>query len=319
MVNLDVKRFLTDLTGRYAKPYIDSLEDMLVAIAMQNKPAARSARLRFEKITAETMGIGELLGAALALRKSATIYQKATFGKDKSNLIVFSATDSQKVLPRVTFQEALDDIVTRTPVTIRSAAERTAQRISELYSRGHMIAFAFSAEAAVTKEVQRVIAGAIRDGLSEVDAGRRIMESANITRKRSRLWTESYGRLVFRNNLNTAVTAGRFRQALDPQIQKVIPAMRFDAIGDVDTRDNHNAANGFIAKVSNTIWSKIATPLGHNCRCELGFVTIEQLRRMGRVRDNGSIVEDKLPSGAFPDPGFKHGGRPDLFMNQVAG
>jgi len=41
-------------------------------------------------------------------------------------------------------------------------------------------------------------------------------------------------------------------------------------------------------------------------------VTRSELERMGRIRKDGSLIEDKVPSGAFADPGFRHGGRPDL-------
>tara|TARA_R110002020_G_scaffold119609_2_gene272867 strand:- start:1739 stop:2179 length:441 start_codon:yes stop_codon:yes gene_type:complete len=139
-------------------------------------------------------------------------------------------------------------------------------------------------------------------------------EAVEQVRIKTAAWSEGYARMAFRTNVNTAVTAGRFRQSQDPDIKKVIPCFRFDAVGDDDTRDNHLEADGLIFRVDNTVWNKIAPPLGYNCRCTVSNVSIASLRRMGRVNSNGDILEDRLPSVAKPDDGFRHGGRPDLFM-----
>ncbi len=39
---------------------------------------------------------------------------------------------------------------------------------------------------------------------------------------------------------------------------------------------------------------------------------------MGRVTSTGSIREDRVPASAHPDRGFRHGGRPDLFIVGMA-
>ncbi|MGB0889437.1 MAG: phage minor head protein [Solirubrobacterales bacterium] len=136
-------------------------------------------------------------------------------------------------------------------------------------------------------------------------------------RQKTKAWSESYARMAFRTNLNTAVTAGRFRQAQDEDIKAVIPCFRFDALIDSGTRDNHRAADGFIAKVDNALWRHIAPPLGYSCRCQVSLVSKPQLRRMGRLRPDGSIQEDRLPPGAHADKNFRHGGRPDLFVTEA--
>jgi hypothetical protein len=64
--------------------------------------------------------------------------------------------------------------------------------------------------------------------------------------------------------------------------------------------------------VNNPEWRKIAPPLGYNCRCQVVHVTRDELERMGRIRKDGTVIEGKVPAGAFADPGFRHGGRPDL-------
>ena len=208
-------------------------------------------------------------------------------------------------------------MVDRTPVTIRAAAERTAQKISEIYDGGRAVVFARSAEASVTKAVQKVIVELMRAGSDEVEAGRRIMKAANDARKRSKRWTEAYARTVFRNNVNTAVTAGRFRQTKDPAIKAILPAKQFNAVIDDVTRDNHYAADGLIWSVDNPIWQYMAPPIGHNCRCSVRDVGVPELRRMGRIGPRGVIYQDDLPNAAGPDDGWRPTGRPDSFLETM--
>ncbi len=280
MPRLDVSRFLEDLTGRHAQAYTEVVRDMVVAMARGNTTKLGHIRKRLEKITTETMGMGEVLGATLALRRAATIAPEitevraqlrqtgqATMGAlcDPSpSLVYFRDTPIQTILPRITLTEAVQDMVERTPATIRNAAERTAQRISQLYSEGRVVAFARSAEQAVTERVQSLIQQAIRDGIPEAETGRLIKMSVDEIRTRTAAWTDGYARMAFRTNVNTAVTAGRFRQAQDPDIKAVIPAFRFDDAGDVDVRPNHHAADGKIFRVDNPVWNRLAPPLGWN-------------------------------------------------------
>lgn len=321
-MRIDVAKYLEDLTGRFAAPYTEALSSMLVAIAMQNRPASADAFDRLVKVQTETMGIGEVLGATMTLQRAARLVDSAEIAEafmrgepcDLRGMMTFAGSSAQVVLPRVTLKEAVQDMIDRTPVTIRRAAERTAQRIAQLYDEGRVVAFARSAEAAVTKRVQALIVQAMREGLGEGEAGMRLTMGVEEVRKRTAAWTESYARMAFRTNLNTAVTAGRFRQAQDQDVRAVVPCFRFDAVGDGDTRDNHRAADGLIFKVDNPIWNKIAPPLGYSCRCSLSYVTLPELRRMGRVGRDGAVREDRLPASARPDAGFRHGGRPDLFM-----
>ena len=298
---------------------------MLVAMAMGNKPQLDDARDRLAEIIAETMGVADVLGATLTLRVAAGLWGEHSGGDFSANsimwalaerpaLLTFKDTPVQTILPRVTLTEALQDMVDRTPITIRSAAERTAQRISQLYSEGSVVAFVNSAEAAVTERVKSLIAEAIKEGIPEAETGKLIRLGVDEIRKRTAAWSEGYARMAFRTNVNTAVTAGRFRQSQDPDIRAVIPCFRFDAVMDSDTRGNHGAADGLIFKVDNLVWNKIAPPLGYNCRCQVSFVGLPELRRMGRVGGDGSIREDRLPGSAHADAGFRHGGRPDLFL-----
>ena len=328
-MNLDVDRFLEDVSGRHARLYREAVQKMLVFTATGNRPAAADARDQLAEVIAESMGMAEVLGASLALRKAAGMISAEEPAHFKlwsphRDLITFAGEPSNTVLPRVTFAEAVEDMVSRTPVTLRNAAQRSAQAIKKLYGEGRVVAFAGSAEVAVTARVQSLIVEAIAEGIPEnatvifgrfqPGIGRLITMGAKEVAKRTANWTEAYAKMAFRTNLNTAVTAGRFRQVQDQDIRAVIPAFRFDSVGDGDTRDNHDAADGLIFAVDNPIWNKIAPPLGYNCRCQVRYMGRPELRRMGRLGTNGVVIEDRLPPGATPDKGFRHGGRPDLFI-----
>ena len=308
-MRLDVDRFLTDLTGRYATGYSEAVSAMLVAKFQQNKPAAAQARKDLNRVMLSTLGVAEAIGAAGVLQKTAKDLASETPLRPQvmqvSTHLAFAAEPAQRLIPRVTLTEALEDLVGRTPVTIRSSARRTAQRIAELYKESpRVIAFVNSAEKAVTDRAQALISESFGKGLGEVGAGRQIKMSVNEIRERTGAWSESYSRLTFRNNVNGAVTAGRFRQVRDQDIAEVIPAMQFLSQDDGDVRHNHQAANRRIWRTTNKVWNFLAPPLGHNCRCETAMISWLDLERLGLVTGPGMFRESSIPRNAGPDQGF---------------
>lgn len=316
-MNLAAQRYLEAIESRFAGAYRAAIEDLLLATATRDGHAADWARKRLERTVTEAMGVGEVLGALVVLQAAAGVKIDEGGAKLRAELrsfVAFRDTDPAYALPRVSLSEAVGDMVARVPVTLRDAAERTANAISRLYGEGRVIAFAKAAEQAVTERAQAVIIQAMREGMSENDAVARIRREVDRVRIETAPWTDAYTQTAFRTNVNTAVTAGRFRQAQDPTIRAVAPCFQFSAVGDSDTRDNHRAADGIILKVGNPEWNRIAPPLGFNCRCTVALVTTPMLRRMGRIDANGNIREDVVPNDAFPDPGFRHDGRPDLFI-----
>jgi SPP1 gp7 family putative phage head morphogenesis protein len=304
-----VDAFLTDLTGRYARPYADAIHDMYVSEVVGDRIGRIEAVRTLSEVMHASMGVAETVGARMMLMEVGL----------QNNF-----QDGQTILPRITFDEAIEDLATRVPKTVRSAAQRTAEVISQIYQTGRVgdrgraddriIAFAKSAEARVTREARDFMARAIRQGLSEAEAGRQLKARVDEVRKRTRPWSESYARMVFRTNANTAVTAGRFRQARDPDLGDFVAAFRYDAVGDADTRSNHAAANNMILRIDNPAWRYLSPPLGYNCRCQVVPVSRYSLEQMGRLASDGSVRESRVNNAAQPDPGFRHGGRPDLLL-----
>ncbi len=319
-MRLDSQRIVEKLEGRFGLVYVASIGELLASLATRNQPRAAMARGHLEYVVAETMGVAEVLGATEVLQAAAGVLvdDEAAFRHDRRGLVCFRQSEAQDILPRVELQEAVDDMLARTPVTLRDAAQRTGREIARIYAEGHAIAFARAAEHSVTERVQAVIAQAMREGLGENEAVARIRENVDQVRQDTTAWTEAYARTAFRTNVSTAVTAGRFRQAQDPDVSALVPAFAFDAIGDADTRPNHEAADGAIWSVTNPVWQQLAPPLGFQCRCSVRIVTRPELRRMGRLDENGRVIESPVPAGAFPDPGFRHAGRPDLLLGATA-
>ena len=272
------------------------------------------------------MGVAEVLGATLVLRTAAKFMGDSIAvshfqirrnpGESYAALIAkytmhkFADEPSQTILPRIGFAEALQDMVDRTPVTIRNAAERTASRIARLYNEGRVVAFVKSAEEAVTAKVQQVIAQALGTGATEINAAGFMVAGVDEVREFTEAWSESYSRMVFRTNVNTAVSQGRIQQATDPDIIEVTPALAFTTAGPPlsqggDTRENHHLMNGVIMRSDNPLWQRFKSPLGYNCRCQLRLMSVPQLRRMNRLDENGRVIESPIPAGAGPDPGFR--------------
>jgi len=308
VAQFDIEGILRDIDTRLAREYVEAFRGYLVAVVLKNAPQTRDARLKLEEVVRESMGRAEILGALSTFRKaSGVLGDSARFFSDRESLLRFSNTSAEKILSRVTFAEALEDLVDRVPVVMRQAAERTAERIARLYSEsdGGVIAFAKSAEDAVTSRAQELISKGVREGIPENKIGRTIAFDVNRIREETQAWTEGYARMAFRTNLNDAVAQGRLRQAQDPDIRDVIPAMRFDAVGDKDTRGNHKAADGMILRADNPAWQSLRPPFGYNCRCELVEMTRPQLKRMGRLDSAGKVIESKVPFNAKPDEGFR--------------
>lgn len=316
-MTLDTTRFLEDLTSYRARTYRARLSALMSARARREEADATRARLRLAETIRATMGTAELIGALRVLRRAARGAERMNLraaSLERRRILLFAESNpEQTLLPNVTFEEAARELVERVPVVLRPAAERTAENIARLYSERRIVAFAHAADEAVTRRVKELIIEGVREGGTEREVGRAIAAGAQDVGASAENWTEAYSRLVFRTNVNTAATAGRFRMVQDPDVEGLVPAFRFVSADDSDTRDNHRAGHGVVLKVTNREWNRVASPLGYNCRCDLEEMDIITLEDFGLLRD-GEVVESSIPSGWFPDPGFRHAGRPDLFI-----
>lgn len=216
---------------------------------------------------------------------------------DRMRRIARFATQPVDVVPDVTFDEAIEDLVSREP-----RLARTWEEVSRLYSTEHVFAAVRSIDENMTARIQKALADVTAKGGSINDAVRVFQEIAP--------WSRSYSEMVYRTNLSTAYNAGRMQQANDPEVKDAIPALVFESMDDDRTRPNHKAADGLIAAADDPIWKRYHPPAGYGCRCSVNFVSRLELERRGLIDEQGNVKAYYPPNfaAAGPDPGFRPGG-----------
>ena len=214
------------------------------------------------------------------------------------------------MVPKVTFKEAFNDLLTREPRLADSAEE-----VADLYQNTHAFALAKSAEESLTAAVQRKIAASVETGESAASVSKNIQEMGDFTR--------SYANTVYRTNLNTAYTAGRFQQAQEPGVRTVLPAMERWSVRDSSLRagrhqdggENHAAAHGLVAATTDRIWQTLSPPSGYGCRCGVRLVSVSELRKRGLLDANGAVIRYEPPGfGKFRAHANFGRRRPDLLV-----
>lgn len=300
----------------------EALFDLAKARLAFNQRGIEKAKRRLGNAIAAAQGLADILGRRRLILEIAA---KAEEAKRPANIPLTFATPTGKnpLFPKVPFGEAIEDILDRTPFEFlseqleregvgtfedlsRPARQRIQQEIKTVYSQEHGFALARSADEAITARVQKAVEQSVRKGLGVPKASDLIQEIGDFTR--------GYADTVFRTNMNTAYTAGRFRQAQDEDIAQVIGGMRYDAVNDSDVRPNHLAMDGVVGAVNDRIWSTHSPPLGFNCRCTIEHVTFAELQDAALINPDGTIKAARIPSGAGPDPGFEKVGRADLLL-----
>ena len=194
-----------------------------------------------------------------------------------------------------TFEEAVEALVSREPRLEQSAIE-----LSRLYNNERVFGMAFSIDQKLTERVQETLARVMREG-GGVSTAEKILEDIVP-------FTKSYATNVYRTNLATSYNEGRKKQAQDPAVAEVIPALQFRSMDDARVRPNHAAADGLVAATDDPVWRRFTPPIGHQCRCAIEFVSLWELEQRGLIR-NGKVVSYYPPgwAGAHPDPNFKVG------------
>jgi len=249
----------------------------------------------------DTMILSNLIGRQFTYRKA----QKVEDRNDRGDRTVLFGEEKTPVFPRMTYQDALDDLLGRNVEVVSDEAlamRRGYIEVQRMYSRGHTFALARSASEKVTSKIQKVLESMIR-GRKSPDAYNR-QDPAEVIAKMGN-WSRAYGEVVYRTNMATAMVQGVKDMAMDPEIDGIIGGFQFSAVGDVDTRHNHQAADGLIAGMHDPIWKRFTPPIGYNCRCTLVMVDKYELKSKGLIKD-GKVLR-LLPSTfseAYPDKGF---------------
>lgn len=239
------------------------------------------ARKDFAEMIRNTMILSDLNGRKRLYME----YDKAVGGR-------FSELpDSTPLAPTLTFDEAVEDLLTREPRLAQSAAE-----VSRLYSTEKVFAMARAAEVHITQRAQQAIGEFIKSNAPSQALSKTIQEIGP--------FSQAYADTVFRTNVATAYNQGRMIQAEDPDLADVIVGFRYEGVEDYRTRDNHRAGFGTIAPSDDPLWKTFRPPNGYNCRCALEYVSRFEAERLGLWKD-GKLVPRYTSQHLHPDPGFK--------------
>lgn len=287
MVNLAARSSSDERESIYRRnvePLASVIERIAEAEARRDSGAKARAVAELARFLGQTLAGCALLGARRAVLLAESIVPKPdTF-----------ATEVKLFVPRVPFTEAVDDVLSRMP-QLRGLYER----VSDIYAKTHAFVLAKSADIEITKRVQKAIGEEIRDGQERGVVRRAIAAIGG--------WTQAYAETVFRNNAGNAYSAGTWAQAQDPDVREVMPAFQFSAVRDADTRPNHAAAHGLIARTDDPIWDHFYPLLGHRCRCDAPLISKYELERLGLYDPKTGIVTRRLPADfahAHADEGF---------------
>ncbi|WP_173497601.1 phage minor head protein [Shewanella sp. ISTPL2] len=90
---------------------------------------------------------------------------------------------------------------------------------------------------------------------------------------------------IYRQNLQTAYMAGRYRRMLSRS--KTHPYWQYVAIDDGQTRPAHARLRGKVFRFDDPIWDIIYPPNGWGCRCRVRALTEAQVKAMGITVENG--------------------------------
>jgi len=289
-----------DLLHHSTRLFTDTIRD-LASAQIRNQPEKEERAVnRLRELIGESMVIANLLGRRRMWLMAKSVRKR---NEPRTGQVLFAAADDlTPVVPHVPFDEVIDNLLDRQAEVVSEEARALRagyEEVQRMYQEGRAFALARSSSYEVTKKIQEKIAEFQRTGRSSGQEGAVLAAMGD--------WSRGYGEVVYRTNLTTAYNSGLKEMALtDPDVQEVVGAFVYQAVGDADTRPGHKAASGLIAGIHDPIWNHWTPPLGYNCRCTLRMMDRFELRRKGLIEPNG-IVKVHTPvnwSKARPDPGF---------------
>ncbi len=142
----------------------------------------------------------------------------------------------------------------------------------------------------ILMDIHKAIGKAIEDGETLNDFKNRLSEIME-----SRGWeglTPWHTETVFRNNVQTSYSVGRYNQMMDQK--EKFPYWEYDAVNDLATRPTHGALDGRVFPVDHPIWNTWYPPNGHGCRCGVNAVH--------RYEVDEIKVETEDPTGKLYEP-----------------
>jgi SPP1 gp7 family putative phage head morphogenesis protein len=121
---------------------------------------------------------------------------------------------------------------------------------------------------------------------------------------------------IFRTNIQTAYSVGRYRQMME--VAQTRPYWQYSAVNDARTRPTHRALHGRVFPADHPFWKTWYPPNGYNCRCGVVTLSKAEMEREGLTAETqdptGRLIEPIDPKTGnrmlarplMPDPGFAH-------------
>lgn len=102
--------------------------------------------------------------------------------------------------------------------------------------------------------------------------------------------------LILEQNARMAAAVGQYQVGMDPDIAERWPNWRY--ITGPNPRHEHAKLNGFVAKKSDPVWSKIFPPWAFRCNCSVENCDDEEAAQYGGVKES---VNGKIDNNGFVD------------------
>lgn len=157
-----------------------------------------------------------------------------------------------------------------------SRSAMTAAEMKKAADDAAMRAFyvAGLAERDAVQTVQDAIGEALKNGETLADFKERIKDVIE-----SQGWHDSRVETIFRNNLQTAYSAGRWQKV--QAHKKFRPYLQYLTVGDERVRPPHAVLNDLVFPVDHPFWDENCPPNGHKCRCGTRTLSKRQMEKEG--------------------------------------
>jgi SPP1 gp7 family putative phage head morphogenesis protein len=207
--------------------------------------------------------------------------------------------DDLDELPDAEPGAAFDSATEAAIQAIRKKGVLSAEEFYALEERARLKAFTVSdvADLDVVSDVWRAIESAVANGETLEDFKERVgglLEEAWGEEDPARLET------IFRTNVQSAYSAGRWYQNSRPEVRATHPYSKFVAV--LDDRTSHicgpkeeGGLHGTVLRADDAFWASHQPPLHHQCRSDIVPLTEEEAKEEG--------IDEEAPD-AEPDDGF---------------
>ena len=108
-------------------------------------------------------------------------------------------------------------------------------------------------------------------------------------------WNDRRVETIFRNNMQTAYSAGRYAKM--QEVKKTRPYWQYFIVEDGRARPTHAVLNNLVFPADHEFWLSNYPPNGHRCRCGVRTLSERQVSR------EGLDVQTKMPGDSmYTDP-----------------